>query len=132
MPRNEAEDLLIMPHAGLLALFKGKGQPHDWAKVATSINMTRCIAEQPGVTNGAVAIKATDLAQNVMLDVRKRAMAGQPWKVRPKEIGAIHTVLALYEDLLGTVSYLQYNAAVDLVTTRLRELADNDTARRAA
>ena len=110
--------LLMAVHGSAQALIRGNAPRIVWHDITNALNIAQILCE--GAGNSEVGLEVIFDAQNAMIAVGERCHAVGRLGASGDEIRAINNGIALYEQLLETVTKRQYTNAINEGIRRLK------------
>ncbi|MGO4151401.1 hypothetical protein [Cupriavidus sp. YAF13] len=114
---HKRASLLLAVHASAASLMKGDAPRIVWHDITNALNIAQILCEK--ASNSEVGLEVIFAAQNAMIAVGERCHAVGRLGVSGDEIRAINDGIALYEQLLETVTKRQYTRAIEEGIRRL-------------
>ncbi|SAL25969.1 hypothetical protein AWB66_01500 [Caballeronia telluris] len=101
--------ILTAVHAAALSISRGENVKSAWHTVVNALNIAQILCEEAG--NGKVGLEVVYAAQNAMIDAAERFHATGRLVFGAGGLPAMNSGIDLFEQLIETVTKLQYTRA---------------------
>lgn len=118
LSQSDRESILGAAHWSVQALARGQATRDDWHTIVNAMNTSQVLCEKAG--NREVGLAVVYAAQNAMINVGERCKALGALRLGVGDLPKINEALALYEELLATVTKRQHAAAIFEADRRIR------------
>lgn len=118
LSQSDRATILGAAHWAVQALARGAATRDDWHTIVNALNASQVLCEKAG--NREVGLAVVYAAQNAMINVGERCKALGALRLGVGDLPKINEAMALYEDLLATVTKRQHAAALIEADRRIR------------
>ncbi|MDE1179475.1 hypothetical protein [Paraburkholderia sp.] len=101
--------ILTTVHASAASLARGSGDKESWNVIVNALNIALVLSEDAG--NNALGLEVVYAGQNAMIAVAERFHRTERLVFAGGELQALNSALALFEQMVDTVTKRQYTRA---------------------
>jgi len=118
LSQSDRETILGAAHWSVQALARGQATRDDWHTIVNALNASQVLCEK--ANNREVGMAVIYAAQNAMINVGERCKAMGALRLGVGDLPRLNEAMALYEDLLASVTKRQHAAAIFEADRRIR------------
>jgi hypothetical protein len=110
--------LLITVHWAASSLARGMARKDDWDTIVNAFNCAKIFCEKAANAQSSIAV--LNAGHNAMIDIAERSYKIGVLRLGVGNLTRINAGLALYEQLIGTVTKRMHTAAINEVDRRMQ------------